>query len=60
VKYSFDSDATIAMTVNNIMNSRPPVDKTQSAFPYYNTYNYNSYGRAVWLEFGFHFGAKKN
>ena len=60
VKYSFESDASMALTVNNIRNSRPPIDKTQSAFPYYNTYNYNSYGRAVWLEFGFHFGGKKS
>ncbi len=59
VKYSFDSDAAIQLTSNNIFNSKPPVDKTQSSFPYYNTYNYNPYGRAVWAEFAFHFGGKK-
>ncbi|MGH8121146.1 MAG: TonB-dependent receptor plug domain-containing protein [Rudaea sp.] len=59
VKYNFDSDAAIQLTSNNIFNSKPPVDKTASAFPYYNTYNYNPYGRAVWAEFAFHFGGKK-
>ena len=60
LKYSFDSDAAIQLTVNNIRNTKPPVDKTASTFPYYNTYNYNPYGRAVWAEFAFHFGGKKD
>ena len=60
VKYSFGSDAAIQLTVNNIFNSKPPVDHTASNFPYYNTYNYNPYGRAVWGEFAFHFGGKKD
>jgi len=59
VKYSFDSDAAIQVTVNNMFNSKPPVDRTASSFPYFNTYNYNVYGRAVWAEFAFHFGGKK-
>lgn len=59
VKYSFDSDAAIQLTVNNLFNSKPPVDHTNPNFPYYNTYNYNPYGRAVWAEFAFHFGGKK-
>ncbi len=57
VKYSFDDGAAaIQLTANNLFNSKPPVDRTQSGFPYYNTYNYNPYGRAVWAEFAFRFG----
>jgi outer membrane receptor protein involved in Fe transport len=59
VSYSFDSDAVLSVRANNIFNSKPPVDRTQSSFPYYNTYNYNPYGRAIWAEFAFHFGGKK-
>lgn len=58
VKYSFNSDAAVQLTLNNMFNSKPPVDKTASNFPYYNTYNYNPYGRALWAEFSFHFGGK--
>lgn len=57
VKYSFDDGAAaIQLTMNNMFNSKPPVDRTASNFPYYNTYNYNPYGRAVWAEFAFRFG----
>jgi iron complex outermembrane receptor protein len=59
VKYNFDDNAAIMLTVNNIFNTKPPVDHTNSAFPYYNTYNYNPYGRAVWAEMSFHFGGSK-
>ena len=61
VSYHFSDDAALSLRVNNIFNSKPPVDRTVTSFPYYNTYNYNVYGRAVWAEFGFHFGpGKKN
>ncbi|MBS0591134.1 MAG: TonB-dependent receptor [Proteobacteria bacterium] len=62
VTYHFSDDAALSLRVNNIFSTKPPLDKTQSSFPYFNTYNYNVYGRAVWAEFGFHFGpgGKKN
>jgi outer membrane receptor protein involved in Fe transport len=56
VKYNVAPDAAIQVTVNNVFDKMPPVDKTASPFPYYNTYNYNPYGRAVWAEFAIHFG----
>jgi outer membrane receptor protein involved in Fe transport len=59
IKYSFDSGAAIQVTANNLRNSKPPVDRTASTFPYYNTYNYNPYGRVVWVEFAYRFGASK-
>ena len=59
VTYHFSDDAALALRVNNIFSSKPPLDKTQTNFPYYSTYNYNVYGRAVWAEFGFHFGGGK-
>jgi len=56
VKYNVAPEASIQVSVNNIFNKMPPVDKTASNFPYFNTYNYNPYGRAVWVEFATHFG----
>lgn len=59
VKYSFDSGAAVQVTSNNVFNKKPPVDKSASNFPYYNTYNYNAYGRAVWVEFAYRWGGTK-
>jgi len=59
VQYNFNDDAAITLIGNNIFNSRPPVDRTFSAYPYYNIFNYNSYGRLVMVEFNMHFGGGK-
>jgi outer membrane receptor protein involved in Fe transport len=59
LKYAFDSGASVQLTSNNVFNKKPPVDKTASVFPYYNTYNYNPYGRAVWAEFAYRWGGSK-
>ena len=45
-----------SLTVRNLFDKMPPVDHTNPNFPYYNTYNYNPYGRAIWVEFAAHFG----
>ena len=62
VQYNFNDDAAITLISNNIFNSRPPIDKSfggQANFPFYNFYNYNSYGRLVMAEFNMHFGGSK-
>lgn len=59
VKYNVTDDASISLIVNNIKDSKPPVDKTYTAYPYYNIFNYSGFGRAVWLEFDVRFGASK-
>lgn len=58
VKYQVDPDASMQLIVNNLFNKMPPVDHTNPNFPYYNTYNYNPYGRAIWVEFAAHFGGR--
>jgi iron complex outermembrane receptor protein len=45
----------LELIVNNIANRQPPVDPTNSFYPYYDSGSYNSYGRAYWLEFGVRF-----
>jgi outer membrane receptor protein involved in Fe transport len=61
VQYNFNDDAAITLIGNNIFNSRPPKDSSfggQANYPFYNIFNYNSYGRLVMLEFNMHFGGK--
>lgn len=59
VQYNLSDDAALSLLSNNIFNSRPPIDKSFSAYPYYNLFNYNSYGRLVMLEMNVHFGGSK-
>jgi outer membrane receptor protein involved in Fe transport len=59
VQYNFNDDAAITLIGNNIFNSRPPYDRTFSTYPYYNVFNYNSYGRLIMVEFNMHFGGGK-
>ena len=42
--------------VNNIANKRPPKDSTNGDWPYYDVFDYNALGRAMYLEVGFDFG----
>ncbi len=58
-QYNLSDDAAITLIANNVFNSRPPIDRTFSAFPYYNIYNYNAFGRLVMLEMNVHFGGSK-
>jgi len=62
VQYNFNDDAAITLISNNLFNSRPPVDKSfggAANYPFYNIYNYNSYGRLLMVEFNVHFGGEK-
>jgi outer membrane receptor protein involved in Fe transport len=59
VQYNFGDDAAITLIGNNIFDSRPPFDRSRSAVPYYNQFNYNGYGRLLMVEFNMHFGGAK-
>jgi len=56
VRYRVNPVASIALVVNNIANKRPPLDRTNGNWPYYDVGNYNAYGRALWVELGLDFG----
>jgi len=48
--------------INNIQDKGPPRDKSYSgttAYPYFNIFNFNGYGRAFWLEYRIDLGAGK-
>lgn len=54
VRYSFDSDAYIQLSANNLFDKNPPFDPS-NGWPYYNVVNYSALGREVFLEMGIHF-----
>ncbi|HZP66065.1 MAG TPA: TonB-dependent receptor, partial [Rudaea sp.] len=58
-KYSFTHDMYLQLIVNNITNKQPPKDPTNGSYPYYDSGDYNAYGRAFWLEFAVRFGGAR-
>jgi outer membrane receptor protein involved in Fe transport len=59
--YQLTDNSSLALTVNNVVDEDPPEDKSYSgltAYPYFNIFNYNGYGRAFWLEYQIELGAK--
>jgi outer membrane receptor protein involved in Fe transport len=56
VSYNITDNMKISGIVNNIKNSMPPKDPTYTAVPFYNSLNYNPYGRSYWVEFDWRFG----
>lgn len=55
VRYKLNDMINLSLISNNVTNKRPPYDPTFAAYPYYNVFNYNSYGRALWLQMDMHF-----
>lgn len=56
VNYRVTPMTSISLVVNNIANKRPPKDSTNGDWPYYDVFDYNALGRAMYLEVGFDFG----
>lgn len=46
----------LSLLINNVFNKMPPNDPTFSSFPYYNTENYNVYGREIMAQVDWKFG----
>jgi outer membrane receptor protein involved in Fe transport len=49
----------LSLLVNNVLNKMPPKDRTYTAFPYFNTQNYNVYGREIMAQVDLRFGGAK-
>jgi iron complex outermembrane recepter protein len=48
----------LSFLINNVFNKMPPSDPTYTVYPYYNTGNYNVYGREYMLQASLRFGGK--
>jgi outer membrane receptor protein involved in Fe transport len=57
IGYDLNESSALALTVNNLRNSAPPKDRSYTAFPYYNIFNYNGVGRSYWLTYDLKFDA---
>ncbi|UOF14717.1 TonB-dependent receptor [Lysobacter capsici] len=55
--YEFGEDVSLSFTVNNLFNKMPDRDETYTAYPYFNNFNYNIYGRSFMVEVNWRFGA---
>jgi outer membrane receptor protein involved in Fe transport len=51
VGYQVTDNSRVSLTVNNIGNRKAPRDDSWTAYPYYNIFNYNGYGRAGFLQY---------
>jgi outer membrane receptor protein involved in Fe transport len=51
VAYHVTDNQRVALTINNLANRRPPKDDSYTAYPYFNIFNFNGYGRAWWLSY---------
>ena len=61
LSYDLSEKSALSLTVNNVLNTRPPLDRTYDgsqgfAPPFYNIFAYNGYGRAFWLQYRIDFG----
>ncbi len=55
VKYDIGSVASVALTVNNLFNSMPPLDRSYTGWPFYDNGAYNIYGRSYYVDFNYRF-----
>ncbi|MDR6842851.1 TonB-dependent receptor plug domain-containing protein [Pseudoxanthomonas sacheonensis] len=61
VSYDLTEKSALSLTVNNVLNTKPPFDPTYDgsqgfAPPFYNIFAYNGYGRAFWVQYRIDFG----
>jgi iron complex outermembrane recepter protein len=54
--YSPVPNLDLSLLINNVFNKMPPSDPTYTAYPYFDTTNYNIYGREYMLQASFRFG----
>lgn len=57
VGFEVTDNSRLALTVNNVGNRKPPFDPSYTAYPYYNIFNYNGYGRSWFLQYSMDFDA---
>jgi outer membrane receptor protein involved in Fe transport len=54
--YAIGDKQNVTLTINNLFDRSPINDKSYTAYPYYNVFNYNGYGRAWWVQYSYRFG----
>ncbi|MEO6104314.1 MAG: TonB-dependent receptor [Pseudoxanthomonas sp.] len=60
IGYDLTKNSKVSFTANNVGNRKAPFDNSYTAYPYYNVFNYNGYGRAWWLQYAYEMGGSAN
>jgi len=55
VNYRINKVASVLLTANNLTNERPPVDRSNGNWPYYDQGVYNAFGRSMFVELSLDF-----
>lgn len=50
VNFAVRDNVTLSLISNNLLDNHPPRDATFGAYPYYDQFNYNGYGRTIMAE----------
>ena len=58
LQYKVSDRARVSLTVDNLMDKKPPVDPTYTSYPYYDISWFDTKGRSFFLEFSYKFGGK--
>ncbi|KAF1014732.1 MAG: hypothetical protein GAK31_02219 [Stenotrophomonas maltophilia] len=53
--YRINELAALLLTVNNLTDEMPPIDRTNGSWPYYDQGVYNAFGRSAFLELSLDF-----
>jgi len=56
IQYDYSDMLTLTLSGSNITNKRPPVDPTATAYPFYNQFNFDSFGRLLMFQVDVKFG----
>lgn len=56
IAYKVLPKTTVSVTANNIFNKRPPMDPTNTGWPFFDVFDYNALGRSVYVDVGFDLG----
>jgi outer membrane receptor protein involved in Fe transport len=50
IQAQVNDQVTISLIGNNVLNKRAPIDRTYTAYPFYDGFNYDGYGRSIMAE----------
>jgi len=53
--YSIDEHSTVSLSIQNLFNTRPPIDETFTSWPYFWRGQYSAIGREVFLTYSYTF-----
>ncbi|MEM9529346.1 MAG: TonB-dependent receptor [Pseudomonadota bacterium] len=53
--YDITDQLRVGLSVQNLLDEKPPLDRTSNAYPYYSIFNFNPYGREAFVTLDYRF-----